>query len=598
MTTLDRPYPHSPEAEEALLGSLLIDPDAIFEVSSFLKPAAFYNESNRWIYEAVLAIYNARKPLDFITLHDELRRQERLEKIGGEGYLIGLLNTVPTAINAESYGRIIEAAALRRQMLQAAGEIARLAYDEAEDVNVVIDRAEQALFSVSEDRASRDLKPVKEIAFDYWQRIEELNQRGDDMIGVPSGFTDLDRLLSGLNKSDLIIVAARPGMGKCVAADTQLVNPATGELTTIEAMVKAEQGTLLTLTADYKLRPAQASHFVDDGRKPTYRVRTALGREIKTTLSHPFLTVTGWRPLAELAVGDHVAVPRQLPVFGADDPPEHEVKVLAYLLADGSLTGASPQFTNSDPILREDFAAAALQFPGNKIRFEDSNGRRTPTLHVTGDLASVAAERREFGEKLSGLTAERNLSPAGLATAVGVNSDAVSHWFTGHHIPAPENFERLTAVLQIEPDALAANGIAAISRRANSLTEWLKTQEVWGKGAAEKEIPTAVYRYNRTKLALFLNRLFACDGSVYLHKNGQPAASYSTISLKLAQGVQHLLLRFGVIAKLRRREIKYKGTLAAPLTNCASRPPTVWLPLSRQLARWAKRAPLLRSKRI
>jgi replicative DNA helicase len=230
MTTLDRPYPHSPEAEEALLGSLLIDPDAIFEVSSFLKPAAFYNESNRWIYEAVLAIYNARKPLDFITLHDELRRQERLEKIGGEGYLIGLLNTVPTAINAESYGRIIEAAALRRQMLQAAGEIARLAYDEAEDVSVVIDRAEQALFSVSEDRASRDLKPVKEIAFDYWQRIEELNQRGDDMIGVPSGFTDLDRLLSGLNKSDLIIVAARPGMGKCVAADTQLVNPATGEL--------------------------------------------------------------------------------------------------------------------------------------------------------------------------------------------------------------------------------------------------------------------------------------------------------------------------------------------------------------------------------
>jgi replicative DNA helicase len=560
MTTIDRPYPHSPEAEEALLGSLLIDPDAIFDVSTFLKPVAFYNEANRWIYEAILNLYNARQPLDLITLHNELRRRDRLDKIGGEQYLINLLNTVPTAINAESYGRIIEGAAVRRQMLSAASSIATLAYDEAEDISVVIDRAEQALFSISEDRTTRDLKPIKEIALDYWHRIEELHTRGDDMIGVPTGFTDLDRLLSGLNKSDLIIIAARPGMGKCVAADTQLVNPATGALTTIAEMVRAEQGALLTLGADFKLRPSQASHFVDDGIKPVYRVRTALGREIKVTLSHPFLTVTGWRRLAELAVGDHVAVPRRIPVFGQDNPPEHEVKTLAYLLADGCLTGVSPQFTNSNPLLREDFASAALQFPGNKIRWEDSNGRRTPTLHVTGDLTAVAAERLDFGQRLSALLAQKSLSTTDLAAAVGVDTTVAAHWLTGHHVPTPANFARVTAVLDVAPETLATQGIAAISRRANSLTVWLQEQQVWGKSAAQKEIPTAVFRYNRPSLALFLNRLFACDGSVYVHKSGQPAVAYSTVSLKLAEAVQHLLLRFGIIAKLRRRQVKYRET--------------------------------------
>lgn len=214
MSEIERLPPHSLEAEEAVLGSLLIDPDAIFDVSSFLKPASFYHVKNQWIYEAILSLNERREPLDLITLTEELRRQERLEDVGGEGYIIGLINAVPTSINAESYGRVVEATAVRRQMIKAASEIANLAYNEAEDINVVIDRAEQTLFSVSEERTTRDLVPIKQIASEYLERIQELNARGDDVIGVPTGFVDLDRLLGGLNKSDLIIVAARPGMGK------------------------------------------------------------------------------------------------------------------------------------------------------------------------------------------------------------------------------------------------------------------------------------------------------------------------------------------------------------------------------------------------
>jgi replicative DNA helicase len=214
MSDIERLPPHSIEAEEAVLGSLLIDPDAIFEVASFLKPEAFYRVHNRWIYDAILALNERREPIDFITLSEELRRREQLEEVGGEAYLVGLLNVVPTSVNTGTYARAVEAASTRRRLISAAGTIADLAFDEAEEIEHVIDRAEQTLFGVSEERTTRDLVPVKQIARTYLERVEELHLRGDDVIGVPTGFVDLDRLLGGLNRSDLIIIAARPGMGK------------------------------------------------------------------------------------------------------------------------------------------------------------------------------------------------------------------------------------------------------------------------------------------------------------------------------------------------------------------------------------------------
>jgi replicative DNA helicase len=156
MTNIERLPPHSQEAEEAILGSLLIDPEAIYDVASFLKPQAFYRVQNQWIYEAILSLNDRREPIDFITLTDELRKQERLEDAGGEGYIIGLINSVPTSINARHYARLVEAASVRRRLIGAASTIANLAYEEAEDISVVIDRSEQALFGISEERTTRD----------------------------------------------------------------------------------------------------------------------------------------------------------------------------------------------------------------------------------------------------------------------------------------------------------------------------------------------------------------------------------------------------------------------------------------------------------
>lgn len=222
----ERLPPHSVEAEEAVLGSLLIDPDAIFEISGFLKPDAFYRTQNRWIYEAILNLSEARIPVDVVTLIEELRHREQLDEIGGESTVINLLNAVPTSINVEAYGKMVEAASIRRKLILAAGAIAKLAYNEAEDINVVLDRSEHALFSISEQRTTRDLVPVKDIAGAYLERIELLRERGDEFIGIPTGFSDLDRLLSGLNRSDLIIIAARPGMGKTALQNAIALNAA------------------------------------------------------------------------------------------------------------------------------------------------------------------------------------------------------------------------------------------------------------------------------------------------------------------------------------------------------------------------------------
>ena len=218
MAEPQRMAPHSIEAEEAVLGSLLIDPDAILRVASFLKAEDFYREKNGWIYQAILDLHERREPADFVTLCEELERRGQLDEIGGPAEITRLINAVPTAIHVEFYGRIVERAAIRRRLISAAGQIAALAYEEAEDVDEVVDRAEQILFGVSERRLTRDLVPIDRIIHEYYDRIEYLYQHRGEPIGVPTGFIDLDRLLGGMQRSDLLIIAGRPGMGKTAFA--------------------------------------------------------------------------------------------------------------------------------------------------------------------------------------------------------------------------------------------------------------------------------------------------------------------------------------------------------------------------------------------
>ncbi|RLC92933.1 MAG: replicative DNA helicase [Chloroflexi bacterium] len=214
MAVPDKMIPHNVGAEEAVLGSLLIDPEALFRVSPFLKGEDFYIQKNSWIYDATLALHERREPIDFVTLCDELERQGQLEEAGGTAYITQLINAVPSAIHVESYGRIVEQAAIRRRLISAASQIAQLAYQETEEIDLTVDQAEQALFSVSQRRITRDLAPIQEVIRSYYDRIEYLYAHQGEPLGVPTGYTDIDRLLGGFQRSDFVIIAARPSVGK------------------------------------------------------------------------------------------------------------------------------------------------------------------------------------------------------------------------------------------------------------------------------------------------------------------------------------------------------------------------------------------------
>lgn len=213
-TSAPQIIPHSREAEEAVIGSVLINPEAYYDVASFLRADDFYIHRHRWIWETFSRLHERRVPIDFLTVSQELDQQGQLAEVGGPAYLTALVNNVPTSLHAEAYGHLVEETAIRRRMLTAANDIAKLAYQQEFSVESVLDEAEKAVFGVSERRTTRDLRSIRDVLSEYYDRIDQLAGRDLESMGVPTGFMDLDRLLGGLQPSDLLIVAGRPGSGK------------------------------------------------------------------------------------------------------------------------------------------------------------------------------------------------------------------------------------------------------------------------------------------------------------------------------------------------------------------------------------------------
>ncbi|OFX11920.1 MAG: replicative DNA helicase, partial [Anaerolinea sp. RIFOXYB12_FULL_60_12] len=206
--------PHSREAEEAVVGAVLINPEAYYDVAQFLNAEDFYIHRLRWIWEAFTRLHEGRTPIDLLTVADDLERTGQLAEIGGPAFLTSLVNQVPTSLNAESYGKIVEGHSVRRKMITAANRIASLAYNTETGVDEVMGESEKAVFNVSEKRLRHDLQPIREVLSDYYDRIDDLSKRPEEIFGVPTGFIDLDKMLSGLQPSDLLIIAGRPGQGK------------------------------------------------------------------------------------------------------------------------------------------------------------------------------------------------------------------------------------------------------------------------------------------------------------------------------------------------------------------------------------------------
>ena len=211
---MDKQLPSNLDAERATLGSVLMDRDAIIAVAAWLAPDHFYLEKHRWIFEAMLNCYARRVPPDLQTVADDLRRTSRLAEVGDLAFLVELSNSVPTAYHVEYYARIVERTAVLRRLIQAGGKIAALGYDETDDVEQTLDQAEQELFSVSQRKGMQGFMPLAQIIDQYYEYLNDVQERGPEMAGLPTHFIDFDRLTGGLHKSDLLIIAARPGVGK------------------------------------------------------------------------------------------------------------------------------------------------------------------------------------------------------------------------------------------------------------------------------------------------------------------------------------------------------------------------------------------------
>jgi replicative DNA helicase len=447
---------------------MMLEAEAIATAAGVLRADDFYKPAHAHIFDAVHALYAAGQPVDPVTVADELRRNGLLETVGGHQVLVDIMASTPATTNASGYARIVEEHALLRRLIGVAGEIAEIGYGMPEDVTKALDRAESMVYDVNQRRVTDTTSKIEDLLGLNLDRLEQLYGRGDAITGVPTGYVDLDELLSGLQPSTLVVVGARPSMGKCVAADTLVVDPVTGARRTAAELHRDGTAGLpvsvLTLSGD-RIGVARPSAFVDDGRKRIYRVRTGTGRQVRTTASHPFLTPGGWRPLADLSSGQVVGVPAVVPVFGATTLPMDEVVMLGHLvMAPGEDEGAPKVWTES----RE--AAADIEFRGAR-----------------------------FGARV----AERSLA------------DRTRTW-----------------------DVTCDGGLRDLARR-HAIAPALEARRV----------PDAVFRLPRDPLARFLNRALGVGAALWRPQHDEPGrVVVATRSEGLAHDLQHLLLRFGIVA--------------------------------------------------
>jgi len=541
---MEKTLPANIEAERATLGSILLNRDAIIAIAPWLLSDYFYLEKHNWIYEAMLTCYNARIPPDTRTVSEELRRRDRLDPIGGIPYLSELVDSVPTSYHVEYYARIVERTALLRQLIGAGGKIAALGYDEQDDLEATLDKAEATLFEVSQRRSTQDFMHIGQVIDSYYEQINYFQEHRGEVVGVPTGFRDLDEITGGLQRSDLIILAARPSVGKSSCAlsiayniatihqatvglfslemsreqlvqrllsmdtkidshklrtgdireaELQRVMEAMGRLAAVPIYIEDTPG-LSVMEVRSKARRLQSQAGVDlliidylqlmqgrrsdnrvqevsdisrglkalarelnvpvialsqlsravegrtshvpmlsdlresgclvgetliylpdegiyrridelvgqtgvrvlainpetwklearpilnaftTGKKPIYQMTTRLGRSIRATGNHQFLTIHGWRRIDELELGTRLALPRQLPGPMEATLRDQELALLGHLIGDGCTLPRQPiHYTTNDLTLAQMVADFAIELFGDAVKPRISRERQ------------------------------------------------------------------------------------------------------------------------------------------------------------------------------------------------------------------------------
>ena len=214
MEDISRIPPHSVESEQSILGSIILDKDAIITVAETINPSDFYKEAHKIIYESMLNLNSNNEPIDLITLIEELRKEGHLDNVGGISYLTSLSTIVPTTSNVKYYANIVKEKSVMRQLIKASNEIINLGYDASTDVQEILEKAEKNIFDISQEKASDDIQPINLVLQDTFDMIERLCTEKSEVTGITTGFADLNKKINGLQRTDLILLAARPAMGK------------------------------------------------------------------------------------------------------------------------------------------------------------------------------------------------------------------------------------------------------------------------------------------------------------------------------------------------------------------------------------------------
>jgi replicative DNA helicase len=457
-----------------------------FVIEEGLKVEDFYRERHREVFESMLALFTAGEPIDVLTVTEHLRARGQLETAGGQAEIDSLTASVPSVGNLRQYAQIVRDRALLRRLLTASYEIQASVHGHEAPPREIVERAERAVLEVAHDDRQKDFRKVGEVLGAEIRKWQELSAEGRSLTGTPSGFSDLDAITGGFQPGNLIIIAARPSIGKCLGGSTLVYDPYTGARRRVDDVVRdvegGEEAFVASLGPGFRLRVTCVTRAFRNGVRPVFQLTTKLGRRIVATGNHPLLTMRGWRPLDELVPGDRVAVPRQLPHVGPTQTmPDHELVMLAALIGDGNVTNRTPSlsFGKDSPVVDE-VQAAAHAF-GVRLRIP-SKGWGTGTI-----------------------SAGRGSGP-------------------------------------------------------NPVTELCRRHGLWGKRSEVKFVPDVVFGLDEARIARFLAVLYGCDGHVYASERLRQIG-YTTISERLAHDVQHLLLRLGIVAKIRtlRRPV-YDGT--------------------------------------
>jgi replicative DNA helicase len=360
--------PHNDEAEVGVLGTVLMTEsalDGIF-VDLRLAPEDFYRPRHQLIFATMLRLKEKAEPeaIDAITVCDELKRESRLDEAGGQEYIRSLPTMVLAMDSVRDYARIVRDHAMLRRLLGAAHEIQQKVVTDATDPRSLVEQAEQAIFEAGHHSQASQVRSIHDVLEEELEKLERLSKEGTSLTGTASGFRDLDEITGGFQPGNLIVLAARPAMGKCTRGSALVYDPSTGARRRMDEVVAAieagEDVWVASLGPGLKLRTAKAGAAVRNGRKQVYRVTTRLGRRIEATANHPLLTLGGWAQIRNLDVGARIAVPRNLPRRGAPTSmPDHELVLLAALIADGAPTHSTPCFCfgPNSPVVEEVKAA-------------------------------------------------------------------------------------------------------------------------------------------------------------------------------------------------------------------------------------------------